>query len=167
MKQLKKDFFIQDTLKVAEDLIWKTIQIGDKKALITELEAYTWKNDPASHAFCWLTKRNFPMFDIWWKTYVYLIYGMYYCLNITTDKKDIPWAILIRWLRLEDWTLIDWPWKLTMYFWITKEHNNLDITKSNSFIKIFDNNNKLKIKKTPRIWIKKALDKNWRFLVDE
>lgn len=167
MKQLWKEFFTQNTLKVAENLIWKIIQIGEEKALITELEAYTWKDDPASHAFCWLTKRNFPMFEEGWKTYVYLIYGMYHCLNITTDKKDIPWAILIRWVKLEDGTLLDGPWKLTRYFWITKEHNNLDITKPDSFIKVFDKNKKFKIKTTPRIWIKKALDKHWRFVIDE
>ena len=166
MKQLKKDFFLQDTVEVAKKLIWKIIQIWNKKAIIYEVEAYKWKQDQASHAFCWKTKRNFPMFDEWWKTYVYLIYGMYYCLNITTEKKDIPWAVLIRWVKLEDWTLIDGPWKLTRYFWITKEHNNLDITKKDSFIKIFDNNQKFNIKSTPRIWIKKAVDKKRRFIIN-
>jgi len=110
MKWLTKDFFMQNTLEVAEKLIWKIIQVWDKKAMIYEVEAYKWKEDEASHAFGWKTKRNFPMFGEWWKTYIYLIYGMYHCLNITTDKKWIPWAVLIRWVQLEDGTLIDGPW---------------------------------------------------------
>ena len=166
MRQLTKDFFIKNTLDVAEKLVWKIIQFWNQKAMIYEVEAYKWKEDEASHAFCWKTNRNFPMFDEWWKTYVYLIYWMYYCLNITTDKKDIPWAVLIRWVKLEDWTLIDWPWRLTRHFWITKEHNNLNITKENSFIKIFDNDQKFNIKSTSRIWIKKAIDKKRRFIID-
>jgi len=166
MYQLWKEFFTKNTLYVAKNLIWKIIQIQNKKAIIYEIEAYMWKDDEASHAFCWITQRNFPMFEEWWNTYVYLIYGIHYCLNITTDKKWNPWAVLIRWIKLENGILLDGPWKITRYFWIKKEHNNLDITNTDSFIKIFDNNEKYNIKRTYRVWIKKALDKKWRFIID-
>ncbi len=165
--QVTKNFFIQDTLKVAPQLLWKIIEFKDKKAIIQEVEAYTWKDDEASHAFSWQTPRNSPMFDEWWKTYVYLIYGIHHCLNITTDKLQIPWAILIRWIKLEDGTIINGPWKLTKYLWINKEHNNQDITLKDSLIKIYDNKINWNIKKTSRIGIKKWLDKKRRFLLEE
>lgn len=120
------------------------------------------------------------MFDLGGKSYIYLIYWIYYCLNITTEFKNTPWAILIRGVNPlrpmekilknrnfpKEKNLCNWPWKLCMAFDITKEFNNIDITKENSLIKVFDSNKKWKIIKTPRIWIKQWKEHNLRFLMD-
>lgn len=63
---------------------------------ITEIEAYVGEDDAASHARFGRTKRNAVMYGQAGHAYVYLIYGMYHCLNIVTERKNYPAAILIR-----------------------------------------------------------------------
>ena len=73
-------------------------KIGNKiiRGIITETEAYKGKKDLASHASKGRTPRTELMFGEAGRAYIYLIYGMYHCLNIVTEKKDYPAAVLIR-----------------------------------------------------------------------
>lgn len=64
--------------------------------MITEVEAYVGPKDKASHASRGKTERTRVMFGRPGYWYVYLIYGLYYCLNIVTEKEGYPAAILIR-----------------------------------------------------------------------
>lgn len=100
MKRLTKKFFTRNTIKVARELLGKFLvrQDGKRKviALITETEAYHGPDDLASHASRGRTQRTEVMFGPAGLAYVYLIYGMYYCFNIVTGKKDFPAAVLIR-----------------------------------------------------------------------
>ena len=89
---------------------------------------------------------------------------MYHCLNFVTEKIGFPSAILIRGIKMLDGTIIDGPGKLCKYMNITKEHNNLDITKSDNFY-LEDIGLTPNFIKTPRIGISKAKDKLWRFIV--
>lgn len=63
---------------------------------IVETEAYLPEIDPASHAFRGPTRRNRSMFLDRGYAYVYLIYGVQYCLNVTSERKGIGAAVLIR-----------------------------------------------------------------------
>jgi DNA-3-methyladenine glycosylase len=101
---IQPDWLSRSSLLVAPDLLGCTIvrQLDDSivRGLIVETEAYT-EGDPACHAYRRQTPRNKVMFGPAGMTYVYLIYGMYHCLNVVTDLDGIPSAVLIRALQLE------------------------------------------------------------------
>jgi len=127
--KLKRDFYLQPTLKVAQSLIGKFLVHKTANniyaAEIIETEAYCGFDDLASHASRGKTKRNAVMFGSGGFSYVYLIYGIYHCLNLTTEKEGYPAAVLIRGL---DYTDADGPGKLCREFQIKKEtHNGLDL----------------------------------------
>lgn len=70
------------------------------RGMIVETEAYA-PGDPAFHAYRRVTPRNQVLFGAAGRTYIYLIYGIYHCLNIVTDLDGVPSAVLIRALQLE------------------------------------------------------------------
>ncbi len=100
--KLNKKFFLrQDVVRVAKDLIGKSIhtQIDNlhTSALITETEAYAGVTDKASHAYGGRrTQRTETMYREGAIAYVYFCYGMHYLFNIVTNIKNIPHAVLIR-----------------------------------------------------------------------
>jgi len=97
---LKDNFFASKTPQVARNLLGCFLARKIKKEvvylLITETEAYRGEYDKACHAFRGRTKRTEPMYRAGGRIYVYLIYGMYWMLNIVTEKADFPAAVLIR-----------------------------------------------------------------------
>src|SRR4051794_33527265 len=92
MATLKAEFFARDTVTVARALIGTTMMVGDCAGRIVETEAYT--TDAASHSVT-RRKQATVMRETFGHIYVYLIYGMYYCLNFTSDRAG-PGAVLIR-----------------------------------------------------------------------
>lgn len=102
--RLTRDFFQREVLAVAPDLLGKKIvrNISENETIediITETEAYGGEEDLASHARFGKTKRNGVMYEDGGVVYVYLIYGMYWMLNIITGTKNSPQGVLIRSLR--------------------------------------------------------------------
>ena len=97
---LTKQFYNRKTLQVAQDLLgcFLVREIDGQKirAMIVETEAYNGPFDKASHASRGETERNAPMFNEAGIIYVYLIYGMHSMLNIVTEGKGYPAAVLIR-----------------------------------------------------------------------
>jgi len=102
---VEPNWLARPSTEVAPDLVGCTLvrQLSDGnilRGMIVETEAYG-PGDPACHAYRRRTQRNWVMFGPAGSTYVYLIYGMYYCLNIVTDQDEVPSAVLIRALQLE------------------------------------------------------------------
>lgn len=161
---IPRSFYERDTLYVAKDLLGKTLKFFDYYGIITEVEAYVGQDDPACHAAKGYTPRTSVMFGLPGFSYVYLIYGMYHCLNIVTEKKGFPAAILIRGLDLfKPMSLsIYGPGKLCKILNISTSNNNCDLTKNDDFC-VYDSDKYPKYINTPRIGIKKGIDKMWRF----
>ena len=99
---LNREFFEQSTQKVAQQLLGAQLTFGKKTGIITETEAYIGQDDPACHAARGLTPRTKIMYGPAGYSYVYLIYGMYYCFNIVTQQTGFPAAVLIRGLKTLD-----------------------------------------------------------------
>jgi len=102
--RLKRDFFLRPTLDVAQDLLGLrlvrkyqgNILVGE----ITETEAYLGPRDLASHSRGWkITPRNYIEYSRGGFVYIYLVYGIYWQLNITTYRSGVPECVLIRGLR--------------------------------------------------------------------
>jgi DNA-3-methyladenine glycosylase len=101
LKRLNRNFFIRDTKTVARELLGNCLVRKTSKGYmigkIVEVEAYLGPIDKASHSFNYKkTDRTKIMYMKPGTLYVYLIYGIYYCLNVITEPKDMPCAVLIR-----------------------------------------------------------------------
>ncbi|WP_010597139.1 DNA-3-methyladenine glycosylase [Rickettsiella massiliensis] len=161
---LNRDFYGQETLWVAKNLLGKVLKFSEYHGVITEVEAYIGQDDPACHAAKGYTKRTAVMFGLPGYSYVYLIYGMYYCLNIVTEGEGFPAAVLIRGINLfKPMSLsIDGPGKLCKMLNISTINNNVDLTVHNDFC-VYDSDHHPNYKSTSRVGIKKGIDKLWRF----
>ncbi|CEI84957.1 DNA-3-methyladenine glycosylase [Ehrlichia minasensis] len=168
---LKKSFYAQQSLDVAEQLLGKKLLFNKYQGIITETEAYIGQDDPAAHSSHGYTKRTAVMFGDPGFSYVYFIYGMYYCLNVVTEPKSFPAAVLIRGivLLLDDQPniIINGPGKLCKVLHITKEHNNIDMTQNYNFCICNTGINIYNYICTPRIGVSRGKEKFWRFVVSD
>ncbi|HEX7586388.1 MAG TPA: DNA-3-methyladenine glycosylase [Patescibacteria group bacterium] len=151
---LSRKFYQKNTLKVAQELLgcFLVRKIGRKiiRGRITETEAYIGEDDLACHASKGRTPRTEIMYGQAGHAYVYMIYGMYNCLNVVTEKKDFPAAVLIRGIEIENkpprlgkervglpasarlWQAgerLDGPGKLCRFLKIDRKLNGWDLTK--------------------------------------
>lgn len=99
--RLKRDFFSRDGITVAKELLGKILvhetKVGTVRGIITEVESYMGENDKGSHTYGGKrTERTEPMYHAGGTSYVYLIYGMYSCMNIAAMTEGIPQAVLLR-----------------------------------------------------------------------
>lgn len=100
-ERLDKEFFERDTKLVATDLLGKYLiretSKGRMVGKVIEVEAYLGPKDKASHSYDnKKTDRTRVMYMKPGTLYIYLIYGLYYCLNVITEPEGIPCAVLIR-----------------------------------------------------------------------
>ncbi|WP_341764403.1 DNA-3-methyladenine glycosylase [Candidatus Tisiphia endosymbiont of Beris chalybata] len=162
---LPQTFYERDTLTVSQELLGKILCFNNITAQIIETEGYIGEDDPACHAARGKTLRTATMYGPAGTSYVYLIYGMYYCLNIVTEAVGFPAAVLIRGvIQLTPLPcLLDGPGKLCRAFGINKTHNGQNMTLNQSFC-VIDVGNTPKFISTPRIGISKGQDKLWRYL---
>lgn len=104
MGKLERSFFDRDTVTVAQTLLGKyLVRMWEGEALvgrITETEAYIGRCDKACHAYNYRrTPRTETLFAQPGTAYLYLIYGMYHCLNFVTEQEGEPAAVLLRGLE--------------------------------------------------------------------
>ncbi|MCE2716826.1 MAG: DNA-3-methyladenine glycosylase [Pseudomonadota bacterium] len=164
MERLSLSFFSRHTVEVAKGLIGKTLVFGKYQGIIWETEAYRGLDDEASHAFR-KTPRSSIMFGRAGMSYVYFIYGKYHCLNIVSEQDGEPGAVLIRGIKLiKPSLLLNGPGKLCQTLGITKLHNGLDLLSHEDFYVMEGQENASVYQATPRIGIRKAVDKHWRFV---
>ena len=100
MKRLNNDFYLQGAVSLAKQLLGKTLvrKLDDgsvKEYKITATEAYCGTEDKACHASKGRTSRTGVMFQQGGKVYVYMIYGMYWMLNVVAGEENSPQAVLI------------------------------------------------------------------------
>lgn len=161
MARLSREFYNQDTITAARALLGKLLVRrleGEKTLLagwITETEAYVGRCDKACHAYNYRrTPRTETLFMAPGHAYVYLIYGIYHCLNFVTEPEGEPAAVLIRGvepaagtdvmrrLRFGDKPLtpyrrkhfMDGPGKVCRGLGLTRAENGLDLTGSALFV---------------------------------
>lgn len=125
---MTREFFIRDVLEVAPDLIGKKIVIRSvdgiyERYIVTEVEAYRGEEDRACHASKGRTARTGVMYNEGGRLYVYLIYGMYWMLNVVTGSINNPQAVLIRGVET-----LTGPGKLTKKLGIDQSYYGEDLT---------------------------------------
>lgn len=170
-KVLPRTYFNRPTVEVARSLIGKyLVREIDGRVLagkIVEVEAYVGPEDKACHASKGRTQRTDVMFGSAGVAYVYLVYGMYHCLNVVTEREEFPSAVLIRAVEI-DGKVIDGPGRLCRAMQIDRRLNRVDLTTGESLwfedqgvvVKNAD------VKALPRIGVEYAgkwAQKLWRF----
>jgi len=183
----QRPFYERDTPVVARDLLGKKLVrlLGEDSrdqerlvGIITETEAYGGEDDPASHAFRGRTPRNSIMFERGGLSYIYFIYGMYHCINVSAHSNtEKAGAVLIRSiLPIEGiekmmvpgnlkYTggLANGPGKLTRALIIDRSHNGLDMTDCACSLHIENGKTPKRILAAPRIGISVGTEVRWRF----
>lgn len=186
--KITKEFYERSALEVAPDLLGLTLvhktKEGICKGKIVEVEAYMGTKDKAAHSYSGKpTNRTKTMFGPSGHAYVYLIYGMHYCMNVVANEIDTPEAVLIRALEpiegLDIMTerrkgkvlkqLCSGPGKLCEAMAIDKFNNGMDLTGSQLYIEQSQEDEGFQIEKSKRInidYAKEARDFLWRYTIE-
>src|SRR5579884_4129086 len=173
------DFFGRPAADVARDLLGYVLLHGQTAGMLVETEAYLGLNDLAAHASRGITERTKVLFGPPGRAYVYLSYGMHYCLNVVADRDGTPGCVLIRALEplcgLEimyerrNWRgpakgLANGPGKLTQALAITPAHYGKRLDRGDLVIRAWRNKPEFHIATTPRIGITQCADWPLRFI---
>ncbi|MBR6779604.1 MAG: DNA-3-methyladenine glycosylase [Clostridia bacterium] len=185
--KIDKEFYLCDGLQLSRKLIGKVLcrqtDNGLLRARIIETEAYMGSGDKAAHASKGKTNRTSVLFEEGGKAYIYLIYGMYCCLNISANIAEVPDCVLIRSAEPLDgvqqmcmnrntenlFNLCSGPGKLCQAFSLTKHDNATDLDSDRLWIE--DDGftvDMIAVSKRINIdYAQEAIDFPWRFYIPE
>lgn len=188
-KVLRRSFFMKPTATAAREMLGKYIVHIDNglrlSGKIVETEAYIGPRDKAAHSYNWKrTPRNRVEYLIGGHIYIYLVYGMYWQLNLTTREEGVPQCVLVRAVEPVDGIdiminrrkkekvvdLTNGPGKLCEAFGFNGSLYGLDITRP-GLVHLEDRGERVKtsnIIRTKRIGIDYAgqwANKLWRFYI--
>jgi len=172
-KTPRQGFWARHPADVAPDLIGWTLLFNGAGGRIVEVEAYH-REDPASHSFSGPTPRNAVMFGPQAHLYVYLSYGIHWCVNVVCWTGEPGGAVLIRALEPthglaemsarrgtnDPRALCSGPGKLCQALAVTREHNGLPLDRAPFELVPGEARG---VVSGPRIGITKAVDVPWRF----
>ena len=183
---LPRAFYNRPTVQVARALLGKVLvhrtPAGTAAGMIVETEAYIGEDDPACHASHGPTARNAPLYGPPGVAYVYLNYGIHYLVNAVTEAEGHPAAVLIRALEpvrgrrlmahrrapdgppLASADLCRGPGNLTRALGITIAQNQLDLTSARLYLEDLRRPPPA-VSCGPRIGIRAAIDRPWRFWI--
>ena len=194
MEKLTRDFYDRDTVTVARDLLGQyLVRVLDREQLIcriTETEAYVGRCDKACHAYGYKrTARTKTLFAKPGTAYIYLIYGMYNCLNFVTEPEGEPAAVLIRGLEAvsgaetlsrlryqkplaeltayQQKNFLNGPGKLCKALHLDRSYNGIDLTEDILYV-VRSGEIPGQIHIGPRVGIdyaEEAVDFPWRFWI--
>jgi DNA-3-methyladenine glycosylase len=159
LRKLPRDFYDRDTIVVAHELLGKClvhVSEGVRRiGRIAEVEAYLGPHDLAAHSSKGLTPRTKVMFGPPGHAYVYIIYGMYHCMNVVTQAEGTASAVLLR--ALEPVQHMDGrtqgPGLLCRAMHIDKRLNGHDLTSDDFYIADDGYRRRFGIVKRPRIGV--------------
>lgn len=178
-----REFYLDTPGLVAQNLLGKLLVRGDRVGRIVEVEAYFGEADAAAHSFAGKTPRNAVLFGPPGHAYVYFIYGMHFCLNVSCEQEGRAGGVLFRALEpiagLEAMAkarglppgrvaaLTSGPGRLCQAFGVTRAHDNgADMTSPHSGLQIQNDGYVAKdILITPRIGITKDAARPARYLL--
>lgn len=181
---VSREFYVDPPGQVARNLLGKLLVRPGRRPLvgrIVEVEAYFGEDDPSSHSFAGETARNAVLFGPPGYAYVYFIYGMHYCLNVSCEPAGRAGGVLFRALEpisgleamaaargvIAPTALTSGPGRLCQAFGITRARDNgADFTSPDSNLQIQDDGFLPgKVLVTPRIGISKDAARPARFLL--
>jgi DNA-3-methyladenine glycosylase len=179
-RPLPRSFYARPAIEVARGLLGKILVHRNTSARIVETEAYLGVEDRAAHAWRGITPRTKVIFGPAGHAYVYLIYGMYECLNIVAEEVGSAGCVLIRAVEPltglaamrkrrpaahKDHDLGNGPGKLTLALGITRRHNGADVTKGSLTVHELGAAEPFEIGVSPRIGITHCADWPLRFFI--
>jgi len=182
-RRLPRSFFERPATLVAPDLLGRVLARGRSPervvGRIVEVEAYM-EDDPASHSFRGRTARNETMFGPAGHLYVYFTYGMHFCSNVVTGSVGEGSAVLLRALEpleglermalrrgaADPRRLCAGPARLAEAFGITRDLNGADLVRGDEILLFAgEPTPRARVERTPRVGVRLAIDRRWRFLV--
>jgi DNA-3-methyladenine glycosylase len=163
-------------------LLGKILVHRSTAARIVETEAYLGREDRAAHSWRGITPRTKVIFGPPGHAYVYLIYGMYECLNIVAETEGSAGCVLVRAVEplaglplmrrrrptaRRDYDLANGPGKLSLALGITRKHNGADLTKGPLTVRTSSEHFAFETAVSPRIGITHCVDLPLRFYVKD
>jgi DNA-3-methyladenine glycosylase len=184
---LDRDELSGDVLPAARRLLGCTLEAdtpdGAVRVRLVEVEAYRGADDPASHSYRGPTPRNAVMFGPAGHLYVYFVYGMHFCANISCLDEGAAGAVLLRAGEVisdldtarrrrptsrRDQELARGPARLASLLGLTRELNGVDVTDPASPVRVLAGPPvpAAQVRTGPRVGVAAAHDLPWRFWID-